>query len=170
MTQLDDTFNLDNIKKAMALVGKKDEPKETDTGEVLERAVQQTEDNNVTNFLDTKFPDDAFDNDMDKVADAAVQKAEDLYDIAAQQVDARHIGDVANASARFLEIMLNAKSAKTKRKMDLYQMSLRERDITLKEIKLKNDMNQEDAPEVESVSSGVDRNDLLNEFSKTDEN
>ncbi len=168
MTQLDDTFNLDNIKKAMELVGERNQkPKKVDDTEVLDKAQDYKEKNTVKNFLDSKFPDDQFDNEMDKVADAAVQKAEDLYDIASQQVDARHIGDVANASARFLEIMLNAKSAKTKRKMDLYQMSLRERDITIKEIKLEREINEEDAPEITPTSDICDRNDLLKSFNKT---
>lgn len=165
MAQLDDIFNLDNIKKAMELVGEKNQTQnKVDDTKILEKAKYYREENNIKNFLDLKFPDDSFDNDMDRVADSAFQKAEDLYDIASQQVDARHIGDVASSSAKFLEIMLNAKSAKTKRKMDLYQIALKERDLTLKEKKLERELNEQDAPEVIPTNDMCDRNELLKSF------
>lgn len=163
-TPLEKTFNLESLEKIKKAVEILDEIKEEKPNEEIseEELKEIIEKKTLSDSLVDKVPDDDFDRDMEDVAESAGEKAERLFDISINEVDTRAMGEVASAAERFLRIKLDAKVAKNQRKLDLFTLSLREREVILRERKFEREIAMEKAEIIESDDDGYhDRNKLL---------
>jgi len=95
------------------------------------------------------------DQDFDEVATEAMKAFKDLLELS-MNVEERFMGEIASAASNLLSTALNAKTNKTKKKLEMVKLQIRKQEADQKA-----PPNLEDTPEIEGGSEVVDRNELL---------
>lgn len=143
--KLSETLNLPKINEVLST----DEPSQED----IKAALSATSDlektlKNVNGF-------DQHDQEMDELADLAMQAHKDLMDLG-MNVEVKHAGEIFSSASSILKTAVEAKHNKVEKKLKLLKLQLD---------KLKIDkMSEKDDPEEGKIDGDtfiIDRNDLL---------
>ena len=104
---------------------------------------------------------DRHDEEMDELADLAIQSHKDLQDLG-MNVELRHAGEIFSSSSAMLKIAVDAKNLKVEKKLKLLKLQLD---------KMKIDLTfKGDDRTVEGQAIKLDRNELLKQLKQINEN
>lgn len=97
---------------------------------------------------------DKHDNEMDELANLAIQAHKDLQDLG-MNVEIKHAGEIFSSSSQMLKIAVDAKNLKVEKKLKLLKLQLDKMRID----KLAG--NNSDSNIVEGTAVALDRNEIL---------
>lgn len=152
---LESTFELDSMEDTEDNDATYDDQQYTPEGEInaaLELADQ------IDKQLSEARGRDVHDDEMDELADLAIQAHKDLQDLG-MNVEIRHAGEIFSSSSQMLKIAVDAKNSKVDKKLKMLKLQLD---------KLKMDRAYKPATTdtVEGKATMLDRNELLKQLSE----
>jgi len=103
---------------------------------------------------------DVHDDEMDELAQMAIQAHKDLQDLG-MNVEIRHAGEIFTSSSQMLKIAVDAKNSKVDKKLKMLKLQL-------DKLKLDRSTKQEGQAALEGTATLLDRNELLKQLNEID--